>query len=211
MTTIAADESLAEKYASLIPDLIHMTGPSAYDYQFGVDRRLFDPFIEAAWLKPQTLFSHTEATLEIEGDALIGIEIGFSGRSWYELKKPLRSVSAGLLESGKTTREALGLMGKHARIASYLNAYIPESAYYILALAVPDTHRGRGAGAGLLRNAIDTARTAGYRELHLDVLSDNPAVKFYQSMGLVCMSETVAPEPCREHGVPMEMRMVLPL
>ena len=80
-----------------------------------------------------------------------------------------------------------------------------------LALAVPETHRGRGAGAGLLRNAVDTARTAGYRELHLDVLSDNPAVKFYQSMGLVCMSETVAPEPCREHGVPMEMRMVLPL
>ena len=211
MTTIAADQSLARKYASLIPDLIHMTGASAYDYQFGADRKLFDPFIEAAWLEPRTLFSHTEATLELDGDTLAGIEIGFGGRSWYELKKVLRSISARLLESGTTTREALSLMGKHARNASYMNPYVPDTAYYILALAVSDSHRGRGMGARLLRNAIATARTAGYRELHLDVLSDNPAVKFYQSMGLACMSETLAPHPCREHGVPMEMRMVLPL
>jgi len=206
-----ADSSFADRYVKQIPDLIHMTGPSAYDYQFGADRRLFDPFIETAWLEPNTLFSHTEATLEIENDELIGIEIGFGGRNWYELKKPLGGISARLLESGRTTREALSLMGKHSRIASYMNPYIPETAYYVLALAISDSHRGQGLGAKLLSNAIETARIAGYRELHLDVLSDNPAVKFYESMGLICMAETIAPEPYREHGVPMEMRMVLRL
>ncbi len=32
-----------------------------------------------------------------------------------------------------------------------------------------------------------------------------------RAMGLVCVSETVAPGPCRDHGVPMEMRMVCDL
>jgi len=211
MDILAADAALAEKHSKLIPDLVHMTGASSYDYQFGADRRLFDRFVEAAWLEPRTLFSHTEATLAVEGDALIGVEIGYDGPGWYKLKRALRGVSKKLLESGATTLDALRGMGERSLKASYLNPYIPDSAYYVLALAVVDTHRGRGIGAGLLKNAVEAARTAGYRELHLDVLSDNPAVSFYESMGLVCVAETVAPEPCREHGIPMEMRMVLPL
>ncbi|MBW2395839.1 MAG: GNAT family N-acetyltransferase [Deltaproteobacteria bacterium] len=211
MEIVAADASLAKRHAKLIPDLVHMTGPSAYDYQFGADRELFDPFVEAAWLVPDTLFSHTGATLAVEGEELMGIEIGFGGRGWYESKTALRSVSMSLLESGKTTREALRGMGDRSRKASYLNPHISDTAYYTLALAVPEAHRGRGLGAQLLTSAVEAARSAGYRELQLDVLSDNPAVKFYESMGLVCLAETIAPEPCREHGVPMEMRMALRL
>ncbi len=211
MTLTQANESHAKKFASLIPNLIHMTGPSSYDFQFGKDRRLFDAFIEAAWLKPQTIFSHTEATLEIEAGELIGIEIGFGGQAWYAMKNILRDVSKALLDSGKTTLEALRIMGQRAREASYMNPYIPDTAYYVLALAVSDNHRGRGLGAKLLGNAIEAARNDGYRELHLDVLSDNPAVKFYQAMGFVCMAETVGSTACREFGIPMQMRMVFPL
>ncbi len=211
MTLTPANESHAKKFASLIPNLIHMTGPSSYDFQFGQDRMLFDAFIEAAWLEPHTIFSHTEAMLEIEGDELIGIVIGFGGQGWYEMKKALRDVSRTLLDSGKTTLEALRVLGQRSREASYMNPYIPDTAYYVLALAVSDSHRGRGLGAKLLGSAIETARKDGYRELHLDVLSDNPAVKFYQAMGFVCMAETVGSAACREFGIPMEMRMVFPL
>ncbi len=211
MTLIAVNEALARDHTSLIPDLIHMTGPSSYDYQFGRDRELFDPFIEAAWLEPHTIFSHTEATIELEGETLAGIEIGFGGKGWYEMRKNLRGISSNLLESGVTTREALHQMGENSRDAAYMNPYIPNTAYYILALAVSESRRGMGIGAKLLENAIETARTAGYRELHLDVLSDNRAVSFYRAMGLVCKAETIAPRPCREYGIPMEMRMVLSL
>lgn len=211
MTIIAADLSHAKMYTKQIPELIHVTGRPSYDYQFGPDRKLFDVFIEAAWLEPQTIFSHTEATLETSGDELLGIEIGFGGKGFYEMKKPLTGITIGLLESGQTTIEEVKLMGEHARIASYLNPYIPDTAYYLLALSVAEAHRGEGVGVRLLQNAIDGARTAGFRELHLDVFSDNPAVKFYESMGLVCAAETIAPKPCREHGVEMEMRMVIPL
>lgn len=59
-----------------------------------------------------------------------------------------------------------------------------------------------------MSNAIEAARGAGLRGLHLDVLSDNPAVGFYRARGMVCLAEAVAPEPLRQ-GVPMEMRTAL--
>ncbi len=212
MEIVNADASLAEKYRSQIPDLVHMTGPPSYDYQFGTDRTLFDPFIEAAWLAPRTIFSHTEARLALDGDDLLGIEIGFDGSGWNgELKNALVEVSLGLIESGAATMERIGTMAKRAEKAAWLNPHIADDAHYVLALAVVETQRGRGVGAELLRNAIERSRGAGYRQLQLDVLSDNPAVRFYRSMGLTCVAETIAPDLCRDYGVPMEMRMVLPL
>ena len=208
MELLKPDAAFAERAAPLVPELVHATGPTSYDYQFGPGRDLFDPFIERAWRTPRTLFSHTEATLLVDGDTVAGLEIGYGGRDWYALKPPLREVSLALLESGVTSMDRLKQMGRRSHLASYLNAYVPETAYYVLALSVAESHRGRGLGAELLRNAIDEARRAGYRELHLDVLSDNPAVGFYRAMGLECVAETVAPQPCKEHGVPMEMRMV---
>ena len=79
-------------------------------------------------------------------------------------------------------------------------------------------NRGRGGtrrGAltehmQLLSRAMNTARTAGFKKLQLDVLSDNPAVNFYQSMGLELLVESRAPKP-QEHGVPPEWRMGIDL
>lgn len=210
MLVPAPNEALAGDFTSKIPTLIRATGPPAYDYQFP-DRDFFDAFIKASWLQPRNLFSHTEATLVIEKDELLGMEIGYSGRGWYELKDPLFVIATGLVESGATTRDSLATMFERTAVASYMNPYVPETAYYILVLSVVETHRGSGVGARLLQNSIETARKAGYTELHLDVLSGTPAVEFYRKFGMTCMAETIGPEPCREHGVPMEMRMVLSL
>ena len=59
-------------------------------------------------------------------------------------------------------------------------------------------------------NAMRTAREAGFSQLHLDVLSDNPAVNFYRSMGLEVLAETRAPKP-EAGGVPPEYRMGMKL
>ena len=211
MELLQPDAALAERVAARIPDLVHATGASSYDYQFGPGRDLFDPFVERAWRAPRTLFSHTEATLGVDGETLAGLEIGYGGRDWYALKPPLRDVSLALLQGGVVSRDRLKQMARRSHLASYLNPSVPETAYYVLALSVAESHRGQGLGARLLRNAIDQAREAGYRELHLDVLSDNAAVGFYRAMGFEVVAETVAPEPCREHGVPMELRMTLDL
>lgn len=80
-----------------------------------------------------------------------------------------------------------------------------------MALSVKENCRGLGLGAKLLSNAIDRARKDGCRTLHLDVLSDNPAIDFYERMGMTCMAETTVPELCQHHGVPAQHRMVLNL
>ena len=53
---------------------------------------------------------------------------------------------------------------------------------------------------------VEEAKELGYQEFQLDVLSDNPAVGFYRSLGLEVLAETKAPKPA-EFGVPIEFRM----
>ena len=113
-----------------------------------------------------------------------------------------------LIDAGKIQPDELAEIGRRTYHSSYLNAAIPSVVYYIHALAVEPTQRGRGIGAKLLRHAIKKGKQAGLRGLHLDVLSDNPAVNFYRAMGFECLVETVAPVPL-ENGVPMEMRMAM--
>jgi ribosomal protein S18 acetylase RimI-like enzyme len=156
---------------------------------------------------PETYFAHTEATLAVRDGEVVGLEIGFEGVRNYRTRANLSAVAAALTDDA----DALAAVFERAELASYLNPLVPESAYYVLALAVIPGLRGAGVGARLLAHAMERGRQAGCRALHLDVLSDNPAVGFYRAHGLVTMAETIAPEPCRTHGVPMEMRMVAPL
>lgn len=199
----------AAGHRGVIAELVWSTGPSSYSYIFG-DRSRFDAFIEHSWLTPATYFGHTEATVAICDGRVAGVEIGSPGARNYETKDNLAAVSAELVAKGILTERALLEVLARADKASYLNPHVPSHAYYVLALAVVPGMRGTGLGARLLANAVRKGRAAGCRELHLDVLSDNEAVGFYRSRGLETACETIAPEP-RRGGVPMEMRMTMPL
>lgn len=192
-----------------IPDLLWSTGPASYRYIFG-DRATFDHFVGASWGTADTYFGHTEATVAIADGTVVGVEIGSDGARNYETKANLASVSMTLIERGNLSPSDLEAILQRADRASYLNPFVPPSAYYVLALAVTPNLRGTGLGARLLANAGERGRRIGCRQLHLDVLSDNPAVGFYRARGLETMAETVAPEPQR-HGVPMELRMAMSL
>jgi ribosomal protein S18 acetylase RimI-like enzyme len=193
-----------------IADLVWSTGPSSYAYIFG-DRTRFDHFVGRSWQTPETYFGHTEAMLAVHDGEIVGLEIGFVGVRTYRTRAKLASVATALIEEGTLTAADVAAVAERADKASYLNPLIPESAYYVLALAVVPELRGAGVGRRFLTEAVERGRHAGCRTLHLDVLSDNRAVDFYRIHGLVTMAETIAPEPFRTHGVPMEMRMVLPL
>ncbi len=211
MILTMVDRVLAEKHQSDIPSLIHLTGPSSYDYMFGANRTEFDRFFNAAWLDTDNFFAHTQATIAINSDALLGIEIGHSGEVRENLKTGMTNVAMRLVGEGKLSPVALAEISDRTDKASYLNPHVPHDAYYLLALAVPTAFRGERIGTAHMENLISRAQKTGHKEIHLDVLSDNPAVNFYQSHGFICMAKTIAPVPCGKHGVPMEMRMVLPL
>jgi ribosomal protein S18 acetylase RimI-like enzyme len=199
----------ALEHVAQIPALILATGPVSYRYQFP-RAAFFEDFVGESWRRAGTLFGHDAATLAFEDGALAGVELGFRGPEFYTRRDALAGVSRALLESGQTTREELHELGRRAGEASYLNAHIPDDVYYLHALGGRRAAR-RGVGARLLQRAVDAARAARLRALELDVLADNPAVRFYESFGLVIVAETRAPRLSREHGFPSELRLRLRL
>jgi len=195
----------------LVPDLVHATGPVSYDYQFGADRRLLDALVCASWDMPETLFAAATSTLALAGGELAGVEIGFEGSRFYAYKANLANLVGPLLERGVATIDDLSALVARPDKASYLNAHVPDGVYYLHALSVFPRFRGQRAGARLLEDALHRARLAGFSELQLDVLADNPAVQFYRAFGLRVIVETVSPELTRDHGFPAELRMAISL
>jgi len=204
------DQDQADRIAPLVPDLIRATGPVSYGYQFGAGS-LLDRLVAASWSTPDTLFCAACTTAVFDGDDLLGIELGFAGPSFYAFKANLAALAPDLMADGKVTYEELSGLLERAEKASYLNAHVPDDVYYLHALSAPERHRGKGAGRALLEAAVERARDAGFRELQLDVLADNPAVGFYQAMGLRILSEARSPDLSRDHGFPAEYRMAVTL
>ncbi len=209
MEIVAADAALAARYADEIPELVYATGPSSYDYHFQ-DRALFDALVRSSWLAPGTLFAWDGTRLALEGETLLGIEIGFEGAEYRPRQAALGQLWPELLESGAADETALtGVITRSDR-ASWLNPVMRPGVWYVHALSVKPEARGKRLGAALLENAMALGRTASFRALELDVLSDNPAVEFYRAMGLELLVESRAPDP-EAHGVPPEWRMSITL
>lgn len=207
MQIIQASKAHTARYADEFAELMHATGAVTYDYQFG-RRELFNQIVHTSWRTPGTLFAFDATTLALDGDELLGIEVGFQAPEFAQRKKALARLWPALIEAGEVSLEELGQIAERTYQCSYLNAAIPSNVYYIHALAVKESHRGKGIGLELLHHAIGKAETANLRALHLDVLSDNPAVAFYRAHGLHCLVESTAPIP-QQHGIPMEMRMAI--
>ena len=206
--TLREDE--AKRFAPMIAQLVRATGPVSYDYQFGTDG-LLQRLVAASWLRPETLFCAACTTAVIEDGDLLAIELGFAGASFYTFRENLAALAPELMARGEARHEALAGLRVRAGKASYLNAHIPDDVYYLHALAAFPHHRGKGLGKALLQAAIARARAQGFRELQLDVLADNPAVGFYQAMGLSVLAEIRSPELSRDHGFPSEYRMAVAL
>ncbi len=206
-----ATPSQAEAFAGRIAELVRATGPVSYDYQFGAGTGLLERLVAVSWQTPGTLFAAASTTFATDGDVLLGLELGFEGPNFYAFKDRLVALAPDLIARGVIEFEELRGLAARAGKASYLNAHVPEGVYYLHALSTPPEHRGKGAGKALLAAAIDRARAAGHAELQLDVLADNPAVGFYQAMGLSILTETRSPELSRDHGFPSELRMAIVL
>ena len=207
----AADAGdLMERLAPQIAGLIRATGPVSYDYQFG-GPDLLEAVVAVSWRTPQTLFCAACTTAAMDGDELLGIELGFAGPNFYVFKNNLAALAPGMIARGEIAYEAFAGLAERAEKASYLNAHVPDDVYYLHALSTPPQHRGKGVGRDLLKAAIGRAKAAGYRELQLDVLADNPAVAFYQAMGLRIRAELRSPELTRDHRFPAEYRMAVTL
>ena len=205
MEVLSADGDLAARHANDIPELVWSTGPIAYEFQFG-DYAFFEAFVRESWTTPGTLFAADATRLAVEGDALLGIEIGFHAPEFREREAACVSCVAALMERGETNQQQLAAFLERVEQASWLNPVTRPGRYYIHAIAVKPEHRGKQVGVALIEDAIRRGREQGHSHLELDVLSDNPAIRFYESRGLSLYAETRAPAPMA-FGVPPEHRM----
>ncbi len=66
--------------------------------------------------------------------------------------------------------------------ARHSYGFVDESTPEI-AIGVLPTHRGKGIGTALLLRLLESAFSAGIRQLSLSVEPDNPALRLYQRLG----------------------------
>ncbi len=205
MELIQAGLSRAQGFVHEIPDLIYATGPVSYDYHFG-SRSLFDGLVRRSWLTPGTLFGADAAMLAVEDDNLLGVVIAFRGPEYRLRIAALDVLWPEILASGECDDAGLRGLIERSEHAHWLNPVLRPDIHYVHALSVKPEHRGRQIGVRLLSSAMEAGRIDGCTALELDVLSDNPAVHFYASMGLELLVESRAPKP-EVFGVPPEWRM----
>ena len=202
---IKAEGELVELYADEIPELAWSTGPVSYEY-YMKRRSLFDAWVQRLWRTPGTLFSSDSAILSIEEGELLGVAIAFNGGKYRERIRAGGPLWEEMLKADEVTTEEIAGVTERAKLASWLNPVIYSNTFYVHALAVKPEARGKGVGYSMMEYIFDEATELGYQEFQLDVLSDNPAVGFYRSLGLEVLAETKAPKPA-EFGVPIEFRM----
>ena len=210
MEIVPATQQLVEVHQQGIADLVHQTGPVPYDYQFG-NKCLLDRIVKGSLPVEKTLFGFDGLMLAIEGDAmegdaLVGILFSFKGPEFMERKKGLTQVMVDMVSDKTISIEEVKGLSERSGHAQWLNPVIRKNTYYIHAVAVTAESRGKKFGVELIQHAMSMGREQGCKGLELDVMSDNPAVNFYQSQGLEILAETTAPKP-RDYGVPPEYRM----
>jgi ribosomal protein S18 acetylase RimI-like enzyme len=67
---------------------------------------------------------------------------------------------------------------------------LSAGTYFVETLAVLPQWHGQGVGRMLMQGVFDRAKAAGCRDVQLDLYATNPALHFYQAMGMEKLSET---------------------
>ena len=198
-------------FAAPVLDLLFSTGPETFSYQFG-GRALFDKMLGVSWTTAGTLagFDAAHAAFDLAAAAEVepvGVEFGGTAADMEARTVALESAWETMAAEGGLAASVLFGVRRRRRLARWLIPKIPEDAYYVDMIAVAPSRRGGGIGRRLLEHAAVRAAAAGLGSVHLDVFENNPAVRFYETLGFEAVARTTAPEP-HTHGVPAELRMI---
>jgi ribosomal protein S18 acetylase RimI-like enzyme len=166
--------------------LMYATHPVLHDDLYSGNMADIVACCRAIWESKEALESHSVAYGAYAGDALIGFEIGGT----MDLVRKREHVDVNLVK-GILSATAFEHYDSCFRDRwSYAFPRFPEETYYVGCLAVLPEWHGQGVGRLLLQDAFDRARASKCKDTQLDVYATNPAVHFYQAMGMERLSET---------------------
>ncbi len=198
--TLAEAEPTEEETAAR---LIYDTGSYVFDCLYDRDFEAFLKITSALWLRQGGAFSHVHARAALHDGRLAGIALGFPQHLYAQ------EFGTGMMAMAEMgSPELLAHLPSVAGHIPWLFPEVPDDAWYLLFLSAHPEARGRGIGELLLNDCFERAKKAGCAALHLDVASVNPAVRFYERMGLERIAETSVPKIAASHGVPSHIRMV---
>ncbi|HXG27400.1 MAG TPA: GNAT family N-acetyltransferase [Nevskiales bacterium] len=190
--------------AELAVPLIYSAGPEGFEYVFTQGRRNARDFLGYAFTDGAGLFGcRNHRVAEYDG-RVVGIGAFYSGADYAALS---RDTLRQLLRFYRLA--CLPVL----RRAMQTTRWMPppgRRTLYVANLGVAPAHRGRGIGAGLLREQMQHARGAGLARLALDVAETNPAAqRLYERLGLRVVRESAA--GLRRNGIalPAVRRMEL--
>jgi GNAT superfamily N-acetyltransferase len=185
-----------------VGDWLFETGPEIFDYIFdGKENAL--RHLAAHWALTEGVFSHSHAILAHQGGKVVALELGFTSA-----QKEAHTNATGARFYADLSPEAFEAQIGRAMAIDPLLPKIPDDAYYLQNLVVAPGARGSGTGRALLRHAFERAKDSGLASVHLDVLTNNPAVGFYLANGMDDVVEIHVPKLVRSHAMPGVIRMV---
>jgi ribosomal protein S18 acetylase RimI-like enzyme len=188
-----------EDYNAKIPKLIWDEDAPLMACEYGTYAN-WCAVVAAEWPAPHAFTSHAITDLALQNGAFAGFVTGFPAAD-YE----------SLAEGSDNLRSETSNPRAHLLHLDQLFPVPPQDAYYVLNIATDPAHLGRGVGRALLQCAVGKARAIGCTSLCLDVAAENPAVGFYQHLGLSIAVETRLPALQSSHGVGLHYHMHLAL
>lgn len=190
--------------ASRAAELIVETDLTLFRWFGDGDPNLWREITEWEWRAESGIYSHTMSRVVRRHGALVGLLVSYSPARGARIDWSLEAARPHI-EAGRWAR-----LAELRPPADFLFAAIPDDAYYVQNVVVDPAARGRGLAKLLMEHAFAAGRAAGCRSCHLDVGSTNPAVDFYQGLGMYAAVETIVPALSRR-GIPSHYRMVKPL
>ena len=186
--------------------LLYDCAPHLFSHLTQGDYDLAIEHFELQWSSPKGYFPHTCATIARAHDVLVGLELGMDAQEHDENRAAGERNARAFFNDVQYQHLQLEVV----QYLAFLFPPIPDDAYYVQNLATTPEVRGRGVGRVLLENAFDQAKHKGYSSCHLDVVHTNPAVRFYQRMGMRVVSESRVTQ-LEKAGIPPHYRMVMEL
>ncbi len=171
----------------------------------GKQRRAFED-LQYHWLQAAGLLSHRHALLATDGakNEILGLALAFGG----DQENGQRNLTGQHMAALATEQEIPDFYDRMEALSQF-HPEIPSNALYLQNIAVRGTMRGRRIGELLFQAIVGRARSEGFTALHLDVVSDNPAISFYRRQGMEILSESDVPDLRTNHGQPPRYRMVM--
>jgi ribosomal protein S18 acetylase RimI-like enzyme len=186
--------------------LFYSSGPSGFDFMFGVSSEEVLRFLRYAFARGAGFLGYRVFTAAVLNGAVVAVGAFYGGGDVPRLS--FQALGAIFRYFGLW--RGLGVLVRIARL-SRLTPAPPRDALFVSGVGVARSSQGRGIGSALLAHELKKGRERGLRRAVLDVTSDNPrAERLYARLGMEVVAERV-PSAALADRLPSLRRMQITL